>query len=388
MTCDIVIRNGHVVDPATGTDGVKTIGILGNRIVEGAEAGKASVSEVDAAGCYVFPGLVDHHAHLFYGASEFCVKPETCLPFGVTAMVDPGTAGSANFDSFYQNIIVGSIPRIRAYISVNPGGLYGREYHTHYDASLLSPGRMSYQNIKAIFEKYPEQLLGLKLMLSTANVGDQGIEILEATLRLADEIGCRVCVHTTDMSITAADVAGRLRPGDIYCHCFTCTDGRSILDEAGRVRPEVLDARRRGVIFDAANGTFHYDHEVAETAIAQGFSPDVLGSDIVIYAANMGHKVRSLPFLMSKYRNVGMDLLSVVRMVTQTPARLMGMEGEIGTLAPGAFADVAIFKWKEAKAYFEDAKSTYRETDRLLVPQMTIADGKIVYCQVDFNNGL
>ena len=108
----------------------------------------------------------------------------------------------------------------------------------------------------------------------------------------------------------------------------------------------------------------------------------------MIYAANMGHKVRSLPFLMSKYRNVGMDLLSVVRMVTQTPARLMGMEGEIGTLAPGAFADVAIFKWKEAKAYFEDAKSTYRETDRLLVPQMTIADGKIVYCQVDFNNGL
>lgn len=97
--------------PRRGQMGSGTIGILGNRIVEGAEAGKASVSEVDAAGCYVFPGLVDHHAHLFYGASEFCVKPETCLPFGVTAMVDPGTAGSANFDSFYQNIIVGSIPR-------------------------------------------------------------------------------------------------------------------------------------------------------------------------------------------------------------------------------------------------------------------------------------
>lgn len=388
MKYDILIQNGHVIDPASGVDEVKTLGIIGNKMAEVTPGEHTCGEMVDACGCYVLPGLVDYHAHVFYGASEFCIKPEQCLPFGVTSVVDPGTAGSANFDSFYQNVIVGSILRIRSYISVNPGGLYGREWHTHYDPALLTPGHMSYDNIKAIFEKYPEQLLGLKLMLSTSNVGDRGIEILEATLRLADEIGCRVCVHTTSMTVSAADVASRLRPGDIYCHCFTCTDGKSILDEEGKILPEVMEARRRGVIFDAANGTFHYDHEVAEAAIRQGFLPDVIGSDIVIYAANMGHKVRNLPFLMSKYLLAGVDMTALTRMVTEKPAELMGLKGKIGTLRPSAFADVAIFRMENAKASFEDSKSTYRETNRLLVPQMTIADGKIVYCQVDFNCGL
>lgn len=385
MEYDLIIRNGHVVDPATGIDEIKDIGLVGNIIVDVNDSGTGK-SEVDAKGCYVFPGLVDYHGHVFYGASEYAIRADSCLPFGVTSIVDPGTAGSANFDLFYQNIICASSTRIKAYLSVNPGGLFGREYHVHYDPSLLTAGQKSYGNIKAMFAKYPEALLGLKLMLSTTNVSAEGIEILEATLKLADEIGCRVCVHTTSMSITADDVAKRLRPGDIYCHCYTCTDGKSILDSAGQVSKDVLDAKNRGVLFDSANGSLHYDHEVAEKAVAQGFLPDILSSDIVCYAANVGKRVRNLPNLMSKYLMLGVDIPTLVKMVTATPAKAMGMAGKVGTLSQGAYADVAIFKLKDAKGTFEDSKETYRHTNKMFVPQMTIVNGVVVYAQVDFNN--
>lgn len=384
MTYDILIRNGRVIDTFSGVDEVKTVAVVGNRIVE-AEENASAANEIDAEGCIVTPGLIDHHTHVFYGASEFTVKPETCLPFGVTSMVDAGTAGSANFDSFYRGTIVNSLQRIRSYLSVNPGGLFGREWHTTYDASHLEEGRMGYKNIKAMFAKYPDTLLGLKLMLSKPNVGDKGLEILEKTVELADEIGCRVCVHTTNMGVSAADVAKRLRSGDIFCHCYTCTDGRSILDADGRVNADVVNARERGVIFDGANGTFHYDHDVVEKAFEQGFYPDVISTDIVIYCANSGHKVRNLPFVMSKYLAAGMDIAEIIRRTTEIPAKLMGMQGEIGTLTPGAYADIAIFKLKDARASFEDAKSAFREGKQLLVPQMTVMDGTIVYAQVDFN---
>lgn len=384
MTYDILIKNGRVIDPASGIDEIKTVGVIGNKIVE-VDADAVSVNEVDASGCIVTPGLIDYHTHVFWGASEYSVKPETCLPFGVTTLVDAGTAGAANFDVFYQNTIVNSIPRVASYLSVNSGGLFGREWHTHYDPSLLTPGQLSYKNIKAMFEKYPDTLQGLKLMLSTGNVGDKGIEILEATIKLAEEIGCRVCVHTTNMSVPHAEVAKRLRKGDVYCHCFTYTEGRSILDEDGKVNAEVLAARERGVIFDAANGSSHYDHEVVEKAFAQGFYPDIISTDIVIYLANAGHKVRNLPFLMSKYLCMGISLPEVINKTTAVPAEVMGLSGKIGTLAPGAFADIAIFKIKETEVGFEGTRGDYRYGKELLIPQMTIQNGDIVYAQVDFN---
>lgn len=383
MAYDILIRNGHVIDPQNGVDEVRTIAISGDRFAE-YDAHGAAGEEIDAAGCYVFPGLIDHHAHLFYGGSEFAIKPEFCVPFGVTAAVDAGTAGSANFDVFYQSTIAPGPMRLFAYLSGNPGGLYGRQWHTHYNAAHLEKGQPGYRNIKAAFEKYPNRLLGLKLMLSTANVGDRGLAILDAALRLAEEIGCRVCVHTTDMSVTAADVASRLRKGDIYCHCFTCTDGKSILGADHTVLPEVLEAKRRGVLFDAANGMLHYDHEVASAAVAQGFLPDIISTDAVSYSLNMGRRVRNLPFLMSKYLCMGLSLPQVVGMTTSVPARAMGKEKTLGTLSPGALADAAIFRLCKTPVLFEDAAGRRWRGESLLVPQMTILNGRVAYCQTNF----
>ena len=85
---DTVIRNGRVLDPANGMDrpsaylGIKDGKIAGlwssNREVP------ASSQEFDATGCYVVPGLIDSHVHVYQHCTTLGVDPdETCLKRGI-----------------------------------------------------------------------------------------------------------------------------------------------------------------------------------------------------------------------------------------------------------------------------------------------------------------
>lgn len=66
-------------------------------------------------------------------------------------------------------------------------------------------------------------------------------------------------------------------------------------------------------------------------------------SDKMFYSV----RARSLAFVMSRFLSFGMKLPDVVRCVTETPARLMNMEGRLGTLRAGAFADVSVFRLED-----------------------------------------
>jgi dihydroorotase len=88
---------------------------------------------------------------------------------------------------------------------------------------------------------------------------------------------------------------------------------------------------------------------------------------------------------MMKFLNMGMALETIVAACTSVPARQIGMQGKLGTLAPGAFADVAIFRReKKQPAVTRDELGASITVDDWLLPQMTIIDGKIVYRQIDF----
>lgn len=380
MNYDILIRNGHVIDTTVGLNARKDIAILGNRIVD-IENGTINAQHyVNAEGCYVFPGLIDYHTHIYYGGSEFAVNPDLLLPFGVTSTVDAGTCGYANFEVFYRNIVINSLLKIKSYLSVNPGGLFDPKYHVNYYSEFFNAPR-----IKRLKDKYRDQILGLKIMMSKVNVGEYGLDLLEATIALAEEIGdMNVVVHTTNPPCKAEEIADRLRPGDVFCHCFSGT-GSTILEENEKISDKIIKAKNRGVIFDASNGISHYSHEVAEAAISQGFNPDIISTDIVSYALNTSNRTRSLPHLMSKYLGLGLDLNTIIKSVTETPARIMKMNGTIGTLKTGAVADVTIMKIIDKKVLFEDINNTYREYNKLFVPQMTICDGVVVYSYPEFN---
>ncbi len=238
----------------------------------------------------------------------------------------------------------------------------------------------------ALAAKHPG-ILGLKLRLSRGIVPDERAEeILRACVELADWLEkrtgkpLRLCVHATDCPLPAGELAAMLRPGDIFCHCFQ-GKGHPILTEDGGIDPGVLEARERGVLFDAANGRGNFSLRVAKAALAAGFLPDIISSDLTVFTYQNSPHVRSLPHVMSKYLSLGLSLPEALRRCTEIPARLLGMEGEIGTLRPGSRADIAVFRLTEQAWEQEDHCGEKIRCEQLLVPQMTFLGGKPVFCQ-------
>jgi predicted amidohydrolase len=379
MKMDILIEGGHVIDPRAKVDGICSVGISGNRVVAVDSGENHAAWRIDATGCYVFPGLIDFHTHLFDGGSGYAYNPEWLLATGVTAAVDPGTCGYANYRIFHDAVVARSSVRIKTFLNVYPGGICDYKVHPHYSLDYFD-----FELLKELKEKYSETILGLKVMMSAVNVGEHGLAILEKTLEYAERLGeMKVCVHTTDLPCSASEVADRLRPGDIFCHVYS--KGGTITDENGKVYDAIKKARTRGVLFDAANGRMHFDFDVAEHALADGFPPDIISTDVISRAFNMGNYVRNLPYMMSKYLALGLDIRTIVKAVTETPASSMNMDGEIGTLLPGARADVTICRIVEKKSEFLDINgSGPLFGKRLIVPVMTLLDGKAAYCQNDF----
>lgn len=378
MSLDMLIKNGRVIDTARDYDDVCDIGIRDGRIVP-AEGGAPYV--VDASGCLVLPGLVDFHAHVFSSGCSFAVPADIgMLPFGVTTVVDAGTCGVADFPAFKSAMALQTV-RVKALLNVCSAGLSASTFHENVD-----PAAWERNKIVRVYRDNKDTFLGLKIRISRDVVGSQGLVPLAETIKLAEEIGdsCRVVVHVTDPPDSLAQVAEMLRPGDIFCHVYHGT-GKTIVEDGG-VHPAVKEARRRGVLFDAANGNGHFVFEVARAALEDDFPPDVISSDLTTLTMNKT-RVVGLPYVMSKYLHLGLDLRTVVKTVTSTPAELIGMGEEIGTLAPGARADVALFKIVDMPVRFEDTRGVRETGDRLLLPQMTVKEGVIMYRSMAFDFG-
>jgi predicted amidohydrolase len=181
-----------------------------------------------------------------------------------------------------------------------------------------------------------------------------------------------------------ADVAKILRRGDIFCHAYHGT-GQTILSENGDVLPAIREARERGILFDMSHGNTNFSNAVCQKALAQGFPPDIISTDMGVVRFYQGRRVRSLPFVMSKLLSFGMTMIDVVRCVTATPAKSMNMSGVIGTLGAGARADITIVKKVAREVHFEDTSGSSCSGNVLLLPQMTMLSGQSVFIMNDFN---
>ena len=373
---DIRITGGRVVDPFAGRDGVGSVALRNDRVVE--DDGSAATLTLHADGCIVVPGLIDFHAHVFEG-TLFGVEPLLLLSTGVTSAVDAGSCGCAQFKVFCEKVMHTSRVRLKAFLHVSTLGQPFPGFCEDVDPQNYDRGE-----IMSLVERYRDDIIGLKLRISRPIVRDLGLEAMDGALALARELGLPLCVHVTDPPETMDKVAAKFRKGDVFCHVFQGT-GHTILDENGKIYPALREARERGVIFDAANGRRNFSFPVARAAIEQGFLPDIISSDGTRATFNRVSGMKNLPFLLSKYLNMGLDLNTVIASETAAPARVMGMAGQIGTLKAGAFADVAIFKLIEHKTVFTDRTGLPMEGTQLLVPQVTIQGGQVVYCAADFD---
>lgn len=384
MKANYVIKNGRVIDPSRGVDAVCDVAVCGGRIIEVSPDQEAE-QVIDAAGCIVTPGLIDYHTHIFREGSGIAIYPDGMAAQGTTSAVDAGTAGTVNYEAFYKTAVTNSMLRIKGYLTVYSGGQLDMKLCEDFNPALFNVERM-----EKVIDKYRDNILGLKTRISKGVVPDAcAMDYLKEIVALADRLNeklgtsLRVCVHTTNSPMTAGELADCLRPGDVFCHCYQGA-GNTIVQEDGSIDPLILKARERGVIFDAANGRGNFGVATAKQALKAGFLPDIISSDLTIDKYNMPPYAKNLPTIMSKYLTLGMSLTEVIRAVTETPAKAMNMEGKIGTLAPGAYADITILKEKQMRIVHKDWKNDELEGNVLLVPQLTMINGELQFCQTDF----
>lgn len=379
MKADIVIRNGMVADTENHTLKRADVAIDKGKILE---VGSCSTWEgrvdLDAEECIVAPGLIDYHLHLFKGASDHGVFPDSALlPNGVTTAVDAGTSGVSTYAAFRRTVVDCTQVRIKAFLNISPIGMLNDRQHEN-----LKSGFFDEERLEQLFRLYPQELLGLKLRMSLDVDPKMNKDTFYRTLEIAERLGKRLVVHVTNPAMDIETLAMALRKGDIFCHMYQ-GKGQSILDDGQKVRTGIMEARKKGVLFDACNGRSNYDTNVAMQAMEQHFIPDIISTDLTTSTLYM-QPVISLPFVMSKYMALGMSIMDVLIKCTIVPASLMGMDTQLGMVKEGYCADIAILKLKKKSIHFVDYLGKVMEGNMVIVPQVTIKDGIIVYRQSDF----
>ena len=144
VTFDLLLRGGHVIDPANGRDGVMDVALSGDRIARVAPDIQESARQtLDVAGLYVVPGLIDIHVHVFPFRGEVggptwqaSIVPDAhSFRAGVTTLVDAGTAGAEHFADFKHKWIDRSATRVLAWLNIAAGGMGDAEQDpTQFDA--------------------------------------------------------------------------------------------------------------------------------------------------------------------------------------------------------------------------------------------------------------
>ena len=373
MTFDLVITSGRVIDPASGRDEQADIGIAdGYFTAVGSSVPTAGAAEViDAAGLLVVPGLVDLHVHVYWGVADLAIKPgPSDLARGATTIVDAGSAGANTLPGFIEYVVDPFPGRILAFVNISAMGQIDPFLGENHDARYLIPERAA-EAVRAD----RETMVGVKVRLTESLTGPNGLLSLERAIEAGEMAGAPVMVHIGDSEVTTDEIMIRLRSGDIVTHAFT--DRRNgIFDDRGRVQASVIEARARGVRFDVGHGVGSFAFRRAEAALAEGFGPDTISSDL--HRFNVDGPVWDLLTTLSKFLYLGVPLADVIAMATTAPAAALGRSGSLGTLAVGAPADVAVVRQEEGSFRLVDTVGDEVAGSRRLVPVATVKDGRRV----------
>jgi dihydroorotase len=370
---DLVIRGGEVVDPSQALRARRDVGIRWGRIaaIEASIANDRAVQAIDASGKLVLPGLVDLHAHVYPQASALGLPADELVPYtATTTYVSAGDAGANNFSAFKHYIIAQSRSRIFAFVHISSIGLAGFPV-----GEELNLDYMDVEAAARTVAENPDVVIGVKVRISKNVVGGNGLEPMRRALAAAQRAGggARVMCHIGDAPGDLTQLLELLRPGDVLTHTYSGAGNNTVQD--GKVLPAALDAKRRGVVVDVGHGGGSFDYTVAEPAIAQGLVPDTISSDIHAVSGNTPG-MPYLPWVMSKFLNLGFSLDEVVAMATINPARIIGRVEKLGTLQVGAPADVAILELVEAPVTFVDTRKNTRQGSRWLKPVQTVRAGR------------
>src|SRR6202167_4224620 len=204
----------------------------------------------------------------------------------------------------------------------------------------------------------PDLAIGVKLRFGPGLVWEYSNEPVKLARKAADMAGgVPMMMHITDSPIPLPELIEPMKPGDIVTHCYHGRANGIMGQEKQFVLKEVVEAQRHGIVFDCAHGRNHFSFRMIEKALDQGFLPDTISTDLTTTTATKG-PVWDLPTTMSKLLHFGMSLPDIVRRATSAPAKILGYEGTVGTLKPGANADISLFELRDGNFDLTDSEGT------------------------------
>ena len=388
---DLLIKNGRVVDPSQRIDGEFDVAVSAGRIaaVDRDIPHACAYRVLDAADRLVLPGLIDFHAHVFHDFTYWGVEPDAIGSLtGVTTWVDAGSSGAITLPGFRRFIVDEKQVDVRAFLNIAYIGLIAPDFE------LRSMEYCDVDLFERMYRANSDMIVGVKVRMGTPTVGDNGVEPLRHAVAAAERCELPVMVHIADAPPEIDDVLELMRPGDIITHCFSGATMKLVGDD-GRV----LDGARRafdaGLILDLGHGAGGMTFASGEAMIAEGLKPHVISSDLHQMSRHGPSVITSdaaeSPFIrvwdddtdkfdllscVNKLMALGLGLDEVVEAVTSRPAALMGSQGDVGTLAPGARADIGIFDLREGSFEFHDTAGDTRSGTQRLVNVATVIGGR------------
>jgi dihydroorotase len=370
MKFDLLIKGGEVVDSATGYSGQRDIAIKRNRIaaIDHDIPAEAAFQVIDAAGQYVTPGLVDLHTHVYHGVTYWGINADpVAARTGVTTWLDVGSAGAFNLAGFREFIARPASVRIYALLNISAIGL------TALTAELANLGYCDVDLCCRLVNRHRDLVLGIKARIDRNTTGTNGLEPLRRARQAADATELPLMVHIGIGPPEIQDVLALMRPGDILTHCFTGQSMR-IVDAAGKIHDAARRAWDAGVVMDIGHGAGSFSFETAEALMSAGYRPDVISSDI--HQLSIHGPLFDLPTCLSKFLYLGMSFPEVIRAATTRPAEILGLQQELGTLRPGAVADLALFTIARGRFPLYDIHMNMREGKELIHNTLTIVNGR------------
>lgn len=375
---DLVIHGGRVVDPSQDLDAPRDVAISGQKIAAILDAGTAVEARrrLDARGQIVVPGLIDFHVHVFPGVSHFGIEVDpTCLARGVTTVLDFGTTGGLIFEGFRRFVIDVAQTRVFALLHIAGQGLIGSVGSPPLLGELHDLRYCDIPTVRRIVGQHRDVIVGIKIRL-TANLAEGGrteAAGLEKAREAADIVGLPLVVHSPGSTLGIEHVLERLKPGDVLTHCYH-SKSCGLVDEKLRLVPKARQKLDEGVLLDVGHGQSSFSFRVARSLIEQGVLPDFISSDIHFY--NVDGPVFDLVTTMDKFLHLGMSLPEVIRRTTQTPAQFLGREQEIGTLRPGATADITVLELQESEFLLHDSYGNIETGRQHLEPTHVFRAGR------------
>ncbi len=377
QTYDLLLKGGQVIDPRNGINAEMDVAITGNKIARVAEniAPTEAKQTVDVSGLYVTPGLVDMHVHVYTGTGnkdsytgDRSVYPDGfTFRSGVTTVVDAGSSGWTNFPDFKDKVIDISKTRVLALLNIVGKGMAGNE-DIEQDTSDMD-SKATAKRAK----EYPDTVVGIKSAHYTGPEWTSVDSAVEAG-RLADVPVMIDFGNFHEARPFQELVLDHLRPGDIYTHGYK----RQVpyIGKDGMLLPYLAQARKRGIKFDVGHGGGSFSWKNAVPAIRQGFWPDSISTDLHIGSMNAGMK--NMTNVMSKILSQGVPLYEIIKMSTSNPAQQI-KRTELGHIAEGAGADVAVLRLDHGRFGLVDAQGARVMSTKLLVCEMTIRDGQVAW---------